>query len=574
MGFKDLVMIDLDTIDYSNLNRQFLFRKHHVGHSKAEVARDAVLKFPHDPETSITAYHGNVKEGIKDKDGNSIVAFDMAFFESFHIVLNGLDNVDARRHINRNCLAAGVPLIESGTEGYLGQVRAIIKGKTQCYECDPPPPKVTYPICTLRNHPDKPVHCIVWAKDLLFEKVFGNPEEDSDLVDTAEGAAEGEGEKEAGGSSASAAPAPAPLVREDGESASAFAERVFATVFQADVERLLRMEELWKTRKAPTPLRLAELTLPDAASLAGDDLRAWSIAENASVFLATMTRVLETRADEVGALKFDKDDEDALDFVTAAANLRMAIFAIPIQSRWEVKSIAGNIIPAIATTNAIIAGFIVLEALKVLGDRASECRYAVCNRNASGRKRDLLLSGTQLDPPLASCAVCGTAEQQLTLDTSVWTVGQLIDLVAKKHLSFNRPTIDATQLNGDTDQLCEGEELDDDDDDERAKYERYRGTLLTDLPQPIVSGSALQVCDASQGELKITLRVHHAVLLDKDGNRDPKLFEISGASAPPPPAPSAGSKRPFSGEGDDAGNPGKRPATATVDDDDDLVMLE
>ena len=36
-------MIDLDTIDYSNLNRQFLFRKHHVGNSKAETEAEVVI---------------------------------------------------------------------------------------------------------------------------------------------------------------------------------------------------------------------------------------------------------------------------------------------------------------------------------------------------------------------------------------------------------------------------------------------------------------------------------------------------------------------------------------------------
>ena len=85
-------------------------------------------------------------------------------------MLNGLDNVDARRYVNRMCLAAGVPLVESGTEGYIGQARAIIKGDDtgfkgfKCYECDPPRKTESYPICTIRNHPDKPVHCIAWAK--------------------------------------------------------------------------------------------------------------------------------------------------------------------------------------------------------------------------------------------------------------------------------------------------------------------------------------------------------------------------------------------------------------------------
>jgi hypothetical protein len=61
-GFEDITMIDLDTIDYSNLNRQFLFRAHHVSRPKALVAREAVLEFPHDEHLCIRAEHGNIKE--------------------------------------------------------------------------------------------------------------------------------------------------------------------------------------------------------------------------------------------------------------------------------------------------------------------------------------------------------------------------------------------------------------------------------------------------------------------------------------------------------------------------------
>ena len=34
---------------------------------------------------------------------------------------------DARRHVNKMCVAAGVPLVESGTAGYYGQVQPILK---------------------------------------------------------------------------------------------------------------------------------------------------------------------------------------------------------------------------------------------------------------------------------------------------------------------------------------------------------------------------------------------------------------------------------------------------------------
>lgn len=52
--------------------------------------------------------------------------FNRDFFSQFDIVLNGLDNLEARRHVNRLCLAAEKPLVESGTAGYLGQVGCLL----------------------------------------------------------------------------------------------------------------------------------------------------------------------------------------------------------------------------------------------------------------------------------------------------------------------------------------------------------------------------------------------------------------------------------------------------------------
>ena len=50
------------------------------------------------------------------------------------------------------------------------------------------------------------------------------------------------------------------------------------------------------------------------------------------------------------------------------------IFGIALKSRFDIKSMAGNIIPAIATTNAVIAGCIVMEGLKILHGRFDKCR--------------------------------------------------------------------------------------------------------------------------------------------------------------------------------------------------------
>tara|TARA_B110000090_G_C13208753_1_gene379925 strand:- start:265 stop:690 length:426 start_codon:yes stop_codon:yes gene_type:complete len=98
MGFQNIEIIDLDTIDVSNLNRQFLFRSEHVGHPKATIAAEAAMRF--NPDCKILPHYGNVKDG----------KFNVSYIKGFHCVLNALDNIEARRHMNRLCLAAEVSL--------------------------------------------------------------------------------------------------------------------------------------------------------------------------------------------------------------------------------------------------------------------------------------------------------------------------------------------------------------------------------------------------------------------------------------------------------------------------------
>eukprot|EP01027_Heterolobosea_sp_BB2_P014610 GEZU01020965.1.p1 GENE.GEZU01020965.1~~GEZU01020965.1.p1 ORF type:complete len:203 (+),score=30.59 GEZU01020965.1:320-928(+) len=138
-----------------------------------QVARESALKF--NPHCNIVAHHGNIKHP----------QFGHEFFKKFDIVMNALDNIDARRHVNRLCLATGVPLIDGGTAGYLGQVMTIVKGKTECYECQPKMAPKTYAVCTIRSNPSTPVHCVVWAK-LLFERLFGKANDANAVTNFAE----------------------------------------------------------------------------------------------------------------------------------------------------------------------------------------------------------------------------------------------------------------------------------------------------------------------------------------------------------------------------------------------------
>lgn len=71
--------------------------------------------------------------------------YKVSFFQKFDLVMNALDNRAARSHVNRMCLAANVPLVESGTAGYLGQVTVMKKKETECYDCQPKPHQKTFP---------------------------------------------------------------------------------------------------------------------------------------------------------------------------------------------------------------------------------------------------------------------------------------------------------------------------------------------------------------------------------------------------------------------------------------------
>lgn len=86
MGFKHIHIIDMDTIDLSNLNRQFLFRPKDIGSSKAEVAAAFVNK--RIKGCQIVPHFCKIQD------------YDEEFFREFHIVVCGLDSIVARRWIN------------------------------------------------------------------------------------------------------------------------------------------------------------------------------------------------------------------------------------------------------------------------------------------------------------------------------------------------------------------------------------------------------------------------------------------------------------------------------------------
>ncbi|GBP60807.1 NEDD8-activating enzyme E1 catalytic subunit [Eumeta japonica] len=171
MGFKKIHVIDLDTIELSNLNRQFLFRKNDIGLSKAKCAVDFVNKRV--PGCEAVAHHCAIQD------------FDEGFYRQFHIVVCGLDSIVARRWLNGMLMSllqynddgsldqsSIIPLVDGGTEGFKGNARVILPGLSACIECtlDLYPPQKTYPLCTVANTPRLPEHCVEYVKVIQWAK--------------------------------------------------------------------------------------------------------------------------------------------------------------------------------------------------------------------------------------------------------------------------------------------------------------------------------------------------------------------------------------------------------------------
>ncbi|KAF6163057.1 hypothetical protein GIB67_001385 [Kingdonia uniflora] len=515
-GFQDIHIIDMDTIEVSNLNRQFLFRRSHVGQSKAKVARDAVLRFR--PRINITPYHANVKDP----------EFNVDFFKQFNVVLNGLDNLDARRHVNRLCLAADVPLVESGTTGFLGQVAVHVKGISECYECQPKPTPKSYPVCTITSTPSKFVHCIVWAKELLFAKLFGDKSQDNDLnVRSSDATSSSQNTEDV-------------FERRVAEDLGQYGRRIYDHVFGYNIEVALSNEETWKSRNRPKPIysrdflpeKLNKQNGKDSAIANHSSVSAmaslglknpqevWSLLENTRIFLEALELFFAKREKDIGSLVFDKDDQLAVEFVTAAANIRATSFGIPMHSLFDAKGIAGNIVHAVATTNAIIAGLITIEAIKVLQSNSNRYRMTYCNEYPS---RKMLLMPVKPFEPNKSCYVCSETPLLLEVNTNHSKLRDFVEKVVKSKLGMSLPLI----MHG-TALLYEvGDDL---EEDEVANYAANLEKVLAELSSPVVGGTVLTVEDLQQ-ELKCNINIKHRDEFDEE--KEPDGMVLSGWTGAP-----------------------------------------
>lgn len=416
-----ITITDMDLIEKSNLNRQFLFRPSDVQRPKSATAARAVAQM--NPCINVVAHENRV--------GSETERFyDDKFFEALDGVANALDNVDARIYMDRRCVYYRKPLLESGTLGTKGNTQVVVPFLTESYSSSQDPPEKSIPICTLKNFPNAIEHTLQWARD-SFEGLFRQAAENAAQYLADPSFVErtlklpGIQPLEVFESVKQALVDQRPRSFEDCVAwarcywQEQYNDQIRQLLFNFPPEQLTSSgQPFWSgPKRCPESLVFStEVSLHLDYILAAANLKAevYGIPQNrdreaiklmvnrvqvpefipkSGVKIAvTDTQVhvsngsgsvdhdrinqlqkelprREQLSDfRITPLEFEKDDDGNLhmDFIVASSNLRAANYNIASADRHKSKLIAGKIIPAIATTTSVVAGLVCLELYKLV----------------------------------------------------------------------------------------------------------------------------------------------------------------------------------------------------------------
>ena len=130
-GVGTIGIVDFDTVDVSNLQRQILHQNKDIGRPKVVSAKETLTSY--NPEINVILH----EEPITSDNAMDIIP-------KYDVVINGADNFAARYLVNDACYLSGKPLVDGSILLFDGQASVYLPGNG-CYRClfpTPPPPGV------------------------------------------------------------------------------------------------------------------------------------------------------------------------------------------------------------------------------------------------------------------------------------------------------------------------------------------------------------------------------------------------------------------------------------------------
>lgn len=415
MGSGNIVITDMDTIERSNLNRQFLFRNNNIGQAKSIVAASAIKKM--NPDINIEAHLNRVGSETEN-------VYDSKFYSNIDCIFNALDNVQARVYVDSRCVTYKKPLLESGTLSTKGNVQAIIPFLTESYASSSDPAEKEIPVCTIKNFPNAIEHTIQWAREqfegyfnrmqnnvLSFTKTTTNVLRNTAITDLINLS-----------NDVLYVSKNYPKTYNDcirwGYDLwhELFRDQIMQLLHQFPEDHIIINDNKEETRfwsgikKCPKVLTFdfnneAHVNFVIAASklwafsnniessdnydivqtfdpkpyvintnikISANDEEEKKRLEELNKMEDDPEKILESLSKvpnlKVTPLEFEKDDDTNyhIEFITAASNMRAENYDITKATKHVTKGIAGKIIPALSTTTSVIAGLVCLEYYKVI----------------------------------------------------------------------------------------------------------------------------------------------------------------------------------------------------------------
>ncbi|PNH04660.1 Ubiquitin-activating enzyme E1 1, partial [Tetrabaena socialis] len=432
-----LTVTDDDTVERSNLSRQFLFRDGDIGSFKSTAALAAARRL--NPAVRVEALQTRVSPSTED-------VFDDKFWQGLDLVLTAVDSVEARLYVDGRCVCFSKPLLDSGTLGLKCSTQVVIPHLTENYGAFRDPPDKEAPACTLRSFPYNIAHCLAWARSGkphlrtasrgiwqhpavskgVRANLGGTPMQQQQQLELLESVAEVLLDRAASfeqcivwarrrfqeyfvdrierltadfpatattadtGAPFWSAPKrfPRPLAFDAADHAhAAFVQT--AAILRAEVYGVPRPD--WAADAA----RVAAVAAQSVTQLeAGRPKQAradWSADNDEAVIEAIggLLSRLGATAEQLGGgleihpIQFEKDDDtnSHMDLIAGLANLRARNYSIPEVDRLQAKLIAGRITPAVATATAVAAGLACLELYKAVLPGSKVAAFRNTNAN-------------------------------------------------------------------------------------------------------------------------------------------------------------------------------------------------